>query len=489
MSFARKNANKSKMARRWYWNIIIAVLFPAALCIACQPAPEAEPVVNKGDGLYERELERAQAAQQQAAPTPPPYTACEHWSEVLTLPNFMVTIDADVELPEMQAFPVYRIQPASFLSRAEKVERILQTLMPEVNGMRENVMTREMCEEKIQWLGLGAYDDNTGTYRPYSAEERAEVDAEVQQLLMQLASAPDANAFEPLEAIAVAGPMDRVFRTSEGEQWTVTLTERALRASRPGNRAYPESWFLSDRGYEGRPAPTPYQNIRITEDEARETAQSFLAAIGEENWVITSLERAGMLKAYYNVVTDDPLEAEGYLVSCIRSAPGAIPFDYHDGTLGRMKFDDAAYSAPLPPERLELFVDESGVYALWWENPVEVTQTVVENIALLPFEQVQGNFLQMLKNGLRWSDERPATNGELNPTRRGIVERILLSYACVQERDAPGSYLLTPAWFFLYTTEVEKQGELQGFSTTPTIFAMNAVDGSRIALFWETALP
>lgn len=154
-----------------------------------------------------------------------------------------------------------------------------------------------------------------------------------------------------------------------------------------------------------------------------------------------------------------------------------------------MKFDDAAYSAPLPPERLELFVDESGVYALWWENPVEVTQTVVENIALLPFEQVQGNFLQMLKNGLRWSDERPATNGELNPTRRGIVERILLSYACVQERDAPGSYLLTPAWFFLYTTEVEKQGELQGFSTTPTIFAMNAVDGSRIALFWETALP
>lgn len=72
----------------------------------------------------------------------------------------------------------------------------------EVNGMRENVMTREMCEEKIQWLGLGAYDDNTGAYRPYSAEERAEVDAEVQQLLTQLAGAPDANAFEPLEAIA-----------------------------------------------------------------------------------------------------------------------------------------------------------------------------------------------------------------------------------------------------------------------------------------------
>lgn len=60
-------------------------------------------------------------------------------------------------------------------------------------------------------------------------------------------------------------------------------------------------------------AGPPQRHIRtsITEDEARETAQSFLAAIGEENWVITSLERAGMLKAYYNVVTDDPSGSGG----------------------------------------------------------------------------------------------------------------------------------------------------------------------------------
>ncbi len=95
----------------------------------------------------------------------------------------------------------------------------------------------------------------------------------------------------------------------------------------------------------------------------------------------------------------------------------------------------------------------------------------------------------MLKNGLRWSDERPASNGELNATRKGLVKRILLSYACVQERDEPGSFLLTPAWFFLYTTEMEKQAAQKGYATSPVILAMNAVDGSRIALRQEAALP
>lgn len=468
--------------------LLLSFLLLAALFPACQPTPEEEPVVNRGDGLYELELERARATADPAVPTPTPYAADARWSEVLELPNFMVTINAAVELPEAQSFPVYRIRPSDFTARTEDVASILRTLIPGADGVRENVMTREACQARIEWLSLGVYDDNTRSYLPYSAEEQAAVDAEIQTLLAQLEAAPDADAFEPLETIAVEGPMDRVFRAADGAQWTVTLTESALTVSRPGTRAYPESWFLNDPVYDGRPAPTPYQNFRITEEEARETAEAFLSVIGGENWAILTVERAGMLKEYYNALTDYQLETEGYLIRCIRSAPGAIPFDYQNSGGSRLSFDGAAYSAPLPQESLQLFVDESGIYALWWENPLEITQTVADNIELLPFKRVQQLFLQMLKNGLRWSDERPTSDGELNPTRKGIVERILLSYACVQERDAPGSFLLTPAWFFLYTTEAEKQGALHGFTTSPAVIAMNAVDGSRIALSMESSI-
>jgi hypothetical protein len=198
--------------------------------------------------------------------------------------------------------------------------------------------------------------------------------------------------------------------------------------------------------------------------------------------VITNIERSGMLKEYYNVLTDYHNETEGWQVDCMRGGENAVLFDYHDSGSDRLHFTEAAYTTPLPLESMQLFVDENGVYALWWDNPLEITGTVTENIRLLPFEEIQSIFVQTMRNGLSWAADHPSTNGELNPSRKGIVERILLSYSYVQERENPGKFLMTPTWFFWYTTEQAKNALSEGYVVDPVIIAINAVDGSRIEL-------
>lgn len=467
---------------------VCLVLACLLLCVACQPTPTRAPVVNKGDGKYEQALQEAQereknSANSGTAETPAPYAYLAHWSESLDLPNFSVTIDADVEVPEKSTFSVYRVESTRFSEQTDALPDILDILIRDVDGVRSGVMTREDCQEKIIYLQWGRYDDELMEYVPYTLQEQKEVDAEIQTLTELMKTAPAEDDYAPLSGgLHVDVPSDFVYQTKSGKQWKVKIEESTVSISQPGARPYPESWFIHDKASPGRPAPTPYQNIRISEEEARAIVNDFISDIGDDTWVITNIERAGMLKEYYNVLTDDHTETEGWQVDCLRGGENAVLFDYHNSGGERLHFNEAAYSAPLPLESLQLFVDGNGIYSLWWDNPLEITGTVAENINLLPFEEIQSIFIQTMRNGLGWAADHPSANGELNSTRKGIVERIVLSYSYVQERDNPGQFLMTPTWFFWYTTQATRDAISQGYVVDPVIIAINAVDGSRIEL-------
>lgn len=465
----------------WICLVVICLL----TLVACQPTPERAPVVNKADGRYELELQEAQknTASQETAQPPKPYAHLAHWAETIDLPNFSVTIDADVEVPENTAFPVCRVESIDFSERMDTLRGILNVLIPDADGVRNGGMTREECQKNIIYLQWGRYDDDSREYVPYTSEEQEQVNAEIRTLTEQMETAPADTDYMPLtEGLHCDVSSDYVYHTVSGKQWEVVIDDSSISVCQPGTRSYPESWFINDKPSPGRPAPTPYQNICISEDEAHTIVNDFFSATGDDTWKIINIERAGMLKKYYNVLTDDKTETEGWQVDCVRGGENAILFDYHNSGGERLFFDEAAYSASLPLESLQLFVDENGIYALWWTNPIEITETVADNIDLLPFEEIQSIFVQTMKNGLSWAADRPSKNGELNPTRKGIVERIVLSYSYVQEKDNPGQFLMTPTWFFWYTTESAKSAGAEGYVVDPVIIAINAVDGSRIDL-------
>ena len=461
--------------------VLFAIVF---LCFAaaCQPTPGEPAVVNKAIGKYERELQAARESEKDCANpgmAPSFYAHPAHWSEYLALPNFSVNIDANVEAPEQNKFPVFRVQGISFSKRTDALRNILNALIPDADGVRGGGMTREECIKAIGNLQSGRYDDNIMQYVPYTSEERKEAESEINALKKQMETAPGEDEFTPFTgSLRTDVPSDYVYHTRSGKRWEVKIDDSSLSVSQPGARSYPESWFINDKATPDRPAPTPYQNIRITEEQARTVVNDFVG----DAWKITKIERSAITKKYFNVLTDYHNETEGWEVNCMRGGENAVLFDYHDSGGERLHFSDADYSAPLPLENMQLFVDENGIYGLWWNNPLEITEKVVDNISLLPFEEIQSDFVQIIKNGLSWAADKPSTNGKLNPMRRGIVDRILLSYSYIQERDNPGKFLMTPTWFFWYKTEMTKNAESQGYNIVPCIIAVNAVDGSRIDL-------
>lgn len=163
-----------------------------------------------------------------------------------------------------------------------------------------------------------------------------------------------------------------------------------------------------------------------------------------------------------------------------RKIGGTSFFNYKEGhDPSRLQLEDAAYAASLNFETLKIFVDENGVQSLEWLNPIIIEDTVANNLELLPFEQIQDNFVNLVTAALSWINEHPAAGGKLNPTRIAYVNRAVLGYAYVKEKDNPGKFLAVPAWFFTYQLEADLHAT---GNIALGMIALNAVDGTRIDL-------
>ena len=93
--------------------LLLALLLLSALLLpACQPTPEEDIVVNKGDGAL-MELVLATAAPEQEQTARVPYSAPARYEEAFVgySDNLSVEIDAEVIAPPEAPIPVYEAQP------------------------------------------------------------------------------------------------------------------------------------------------------------------------------------------------------------------------------------------------------------------------------------------------------------------------------------------------------------------------------------------
>ena len=91
------------MKRHYLVLRFLLIVFIIAFLAACQPTPEQEPVVNRGDGVYELRLEEAQQSDQVGSEAGQ-YVFDPHWTEEVALRNFTFRIDVDIEAPTTGAF-------------------------------------------------------------------------------------------------------------------------------------------------------------------------------------------------------------------------------------------------------------------------------------------------------------------------------------------------------------------------------------------------
>lgn len=138
-------ASSTGGAVRVFAAVLCAALLFTCFTTACQPTPEGDVVINKGEGT----LENAIAGM--PAPTAEPIASSSsvHWVDEAQSDSgrVKIEIDAEIIMPNVAAHPVYRIDPCADFTQefVTAVHRELLDGCPLVNANKE--MTRTEAQE------------------------------------------------------------------------------------------------------------------------------------------------------------------------------------------------------------------------------------------------------------------------------------------------------------------------------------------------------
>ena len=468
--------------------LLLAFLLFAALLTACQPTPEEEPVVNKGDGT----LEEAIAAE---ALPPARYEA----PETLCLDPFgtetlEVVVDAEVVVPDAERYPIVEV-----VLRTITADWARDMMYKMADGktiytyQTETPTTKEQIEAEIALLQQQLA--NPDAYLPAGADEqaRAEAEREWREVLeaweVLYREAPD--TFERREV----DMSDAAFRTAlefrgaveSGKQRETYLSVTAWYGVPGGNVEYNN---LVDVGmpfhFDMDSDLTDLNDVTISAEEAVQIGLDFLAQLGE-----TDFAPAQILAGYCDPEWGtDPIPLEEwpqcYQIQFTRSVAG-VPATYREEHYDGIGADGRERYAPAyPQESIEMDIRDSGVTYMYWSTPSELGRTLNENVTLMPFEQVVERFCDQILYSATPAVEE--TDSVIKKTL--YIDRIELGMVRALQRGSVEEWVMVPAWTFFGRTVLQYAGpepggyplnenneyvsEMPGYS----YLILNAVDGS-----------
>ena len=449
---------KTAIQRCIYLVIFSIMLFSFT---ACQPTPEVPVIIHK-DALEQSIDSMPQQEEEFSAP--------ESWQGEIVQDSTgnTVTVDADVVCPQFDSLDIMKVRPKNFTQ--EEVDAFIQYFVSDAalyNG--EFVETKDSLDERIIELQQ---------IKAMSPEEREAVCGytveELQQMLEELQTkyeaAPDEapvaavsselttdeDGFELLDVYAYNGGDDdvliEVFNLAE-ESRSASFNIR-LRDQSAGGK------LLS---YSGAPEEIAEEILKDFDlDGIRLERVSQAAASNEpgNNKTVTRL-------FYETTLKDIP----------IRSACSLIDEDQRE------------YAASmLRPDSISFDVGDNGLTSFSWRQHSEIGETVKENVAILPFEDIMKKFEEYIFIQPIW------TYGEhekVTEPDKFVINSIELCMVAVPQKDAQGDYLLVPAWnFYGYKDYIipeefvdysEEQLTAMGIlepNIKHSIMTISAVDGS-----------
>ena len=449
---------------------IIAMLLTVLLLAACQPTPEEEIVTNKADNNLEAAIHHSEPA----VPDAPEeareslrqtLNAPEHWRDAyegdIYDGTLYVNIDAAVEVPEVSCVPVF----AGRLDgpRAEETERLSKLLLGEGPYYRVAYDRKAEALEKVKlfqaWLDAidaGLYSD------PSAAREHCESLLEAYQEEYRKAEEP-----------------------STPEPWTGSFADRPFSVmNADGNKFQWNDHYMRymDCGamyLEGSDPRGAHPARTDAERDAAKTAEQFIDSLG-----VCGTKTLGVYA--FDEQTRRQLKTEtGFdAVYFVNLAPvyTGIPVysfldKYHGSYYGAVAagYMEEEYAAAPEQESISIGIRDGRVAHCMWIKPFHVTETVNENVSLLPFDDIKEIFRKNIFLSI--------FAGEDMDTIQLYVTDVKLSYMRIKQKDSDAYYLL-PVWDFLgYAKKSENEQldeqALRAFAGQ-TMLTINAIDGSVI---------
>lgn len=497
---------------------IICVCLAAAMVLGvlsgCQQTPEEPIVVGKDNSLM---IEAAKA-------TPAPEMAGMTLSEQYGIPSKLafaltgadgklnITVDAAVSAPE-DPFPILRVKAAEF--DQETVSRFWDVLVGDTPLLEaDRTMTKADIEETILYYkqvqaGLidsvvlpeeaqDHIDDLEEQYKtaPESVEE-IPADGTLRQKRWQVGERMDESApsYYAVEAhtedysmtFSAANnpdnnePIISVYYDDEGnETGGSTLPVRRAasilwtRSDTPGIDCY-----MWEQPHLARTADRPAEAagmLHMTPGEAANSVEALLSDLGVEDLFRVSDIHLMSDLGFQMAGGGTQATAYAYSVECSRVVLGSpCAVGRHVSGSGGGSGDSFSPAPYWAYEAFEVGLDDSGVFSVRWESPLDILETVAEETALMPFSEIE----DILNKMLLVMYEPEAKNEYLH----GVdihIDKAELGLWRVAEKGTFDTGLLVPVWNFCgtYTERSEDYTNTQN----KMLMTINAIDGSIIDL-------
>ncbi len=417
---------------------IAAVLLPVFLA-ACQPTPETPPVVNKNQGALESAVSAAPAPQEK-------YKAPAEYRDSYQRETVTIDFDANVEVPDATAYPVYNVQSSMFTQ--DEADRFVDVLMqgqPLISNVKP--LTKDQLTEQLLDIQADISIRKSGGRPKYdnSDEEMEQIAADIKKRIEEAPeTVPDQIVDSTLVENGYGGKYLDVSADLGGAVPAMLLVSCDQRGGSRLDYKNGAVYFVDS--LESEP-----NGLSVTREEAVREAEQMVSDLGIQDFAV-SAATVGSWSGGSESEIDENRDKQGYVVNFTRRLSG-IPFTYESRQqIGFESPEDAASAQSWNYERLSVSVDDTGVTGIQFLGKMDLLGKASENVQLKPFEDIIKTFDQQIFT--HYAIYNPEYKNAQTPVMSTMhIGRITLGYTRIAAKDKPGEYLLVPVWDFFGSTQ------------------------------------
>lgn len=463
------------------FSLLLLFLLMSALS-ACQATPDAEYIVQKDT---ERMVEQAGTLEEGTTNNELEAPVERYIVDYIDQKGKIhIYADANIVLPDTEYFPIARVSGRAF---TEKDVMALYTALcsgntpVDAHGALPKAYYQKILDGLLQQRESGQLD------MQYSSV--ADLDKAIAAIMQEVAAAPEKPAaidldysFNDLDGYAVQllsmpdeGTLSELFVRNDQETGNGLsvkyLRDTMLHAEFSGQTAAGSVSSLYET--------IESQNIRVIQPEMDENAafaiaNQVIAQLGLSDFSCTGKRLAPLYGRLSETVRENGCKGV-YEFMFTRSVNG-VPVTYTNDTMSAETPDknevNTNVSKPWLYEKIRVFVDDEGIFALLWNAPYVVTEVVNERATMLSFEQIEQIFIDMMPVRYGQYDKN-----NVEDDMEISVKEIRLGLARVMERGNTEQAVLVPVWDFFGSISGTARYTL-GIDGYDSLLTINAIDGS-----------
>ena len=442
-------------------NIILLAFMVASLFLAaCQQTPKEPEVINKNNGKIEDKIQESATIDNNENTVKLELPSSYQQSFSVYDDKLKVTIDAMIEFPNAQSFPIFEFAYKPFSQ--EHVNLIIKELIGNVDLYTpEYQATKSELEIRLIQIKKELNDKKKGITNPSSegGSTIEEYEQMIKDLEQQIINAPETDNNTKITSQEYSKQNNSIDTVAyvEGKGDITFSINNNFNVSELNFDVLPVynqvgSFVTDDLG------------LSISKEQAIELAKKTVENLGADY-----MEPVGVVLAESGDFASEN-KAKAYTVIFTRKKDN-LPTLYTGWDTSLDENDD--YSAMTQYEVLKIIINDSGVVGIKWLGNGEFGEKINENAQILSFEDIMKRFEKQI--GFNYSNVDPDKEFIIN------IDKIKFGYLLIKQKDS-GRLLWMPIWSFYgngYYNDDSTNAEDYKENYRPLII-LNAIDGSNI---------